>query len=127
MFNIWNYVYDCFFYGIKFYIDIFDLVFCWGVGFCGEYVGVLLVLVCLNGIVCCIVGCYKCLFYFFQCNLFMELDFNYVWFEFYLFGIGWLFMEFNFDDINDGGLYFICFFMGLVWYYVEIVKDVFFE
>lgn len=70
-----------------------------GVGFCGEYVGLLLVLVWLNGIVCCIVGRYKCLVFVDKKGVFLEFDFNYVWLEFYLFGFGWVFMELNFDDL----------------------------
>lgn len=60
-------------------------------------------------------------------GVFLEFDFNYVWLEFYIFGFGWIFMELNLDDLYEGGFYFLRFFMGLVWYYVEIGKGIRFE
>ncbi|MBE9197452.1 transglutaminase family protein, partial [Synechocystis sp. LEGE 06083] len=92
-----------------------------------EYVGVLLALARLNGIACRTAGRYKCPPHPLQRNLPMEPDFNHVWFEFYLPGIGWLPMESNPDDTNDGGPYPTRFFMGLAWYHAETAKDVPFE
>ena len=57
----------------------------------------------------------------------LEPDFNHVWLEFYLPGIGWLPMESNPDDLFDGGPYPSRFFMGLAWYHAEMAKDVPFE
>ena len=54
-------------------------------------------------------------------------DFNHVWMEFYLPGIGWLPMESNPDDIIEGGPYPTRFFMGLAWYHAEMGKGVPFE
>jgi transglutaminase-like putative cysteine protease len=127
MFNIRNYVYDHLSYGIKPHIDTPDLALRRGVGSCGEYVGVLLALARLNGIACRTAGRYKCPPQPLHRHLPMEPDFNHVWFEFYVPGIGWLPMESNPDDTNDGGPYPTRFFMGLAWYHAETAKDVPFE
>ncbi|MEB3229013.1 MAG: transglutaminase domain-containing protein [Synechocystis sp.] len=127
MFNIRNYVYDHLSYGIKPHIDTPDLALRRGVGSCGEYVGVLLALARLNGIACRTAGRYKCPPQPLSRHLPMEPDFNHVWFEFYIPGIGWLPMESNPDDTNDGGPYPTRFFMGLAWYHAETAKDVPFE
>lgn len=127
MFSIRNYVYDHLSYGIKPHIDTPDLALRRGVGSCGEYVGVLLALTRLNGIACRTAGRYKCPPHPLSRNVPMEPDFNHVWFEFYVPGIGWLPMESNPDDINDGGPYPTRFFMGLAWYHAETAKDVPFE
>ncbi|MFM1841481.1 MAG: hypothetical protein RLZZ490_212, partial [Cyanobacteriota bacterium] len=127
IFNIRNYVYDHLSYGIKPHIDTPDLALRRGVGSCGEYVGVLLALARLNGIACRTAGRYKCPPQPLSRNLPMEPDFNHVWFEFYVPGIGWLPMESNPDDTNDGGPYPTRFFMGLAWYHAETAKDVPFE
>jgi transglutaminase-like putative cysteine protease len=47
--------------------------------------------------------------------------------EFYLPGLGWLPMESNPDDIQEGGPYPTRFFMGLAWYHAEMAKGVPFE
>ncbi|MFN9175954.1 MAG: transglutaminase domain-containing protein [Synechocystis sp.] len=127
MFNIRNYVYDHLSYGIKPHIDTPDLALRRGVGSCGEYVGVLLALARLNGIACRTAGRYKCPPQPLSRNLPMEPDFNHVWFEFYVPSIGWLPMESNPDDTDDGGPYPTRFFMGLAWYHAETAKDVPFE
>jgi transglutaminase-like putative cysteine protease len=57
----------------------------------------------------------------------LEPDYNHVWLEFYLPGIGWLPMESNPDDLFEGGPYPTRFFMGLAWYHAEVAKDVPFE
>ena len=57
----------------------------------------------------------------------MQPDFNHVWLEFYVPGIGWLPMESNPDDISDTGPYPSRFFMGLAWYHIEIGKGITFE
>jgi transglutaminase-like putative cysteine protease len=127
MHSIRNYVYDHLSYGIKPHIDTPDLALRRGVGSCGEYVGVLLALARLNGIACRTVGRYKCPAYPLTRNVPMEPDFNHVWMEFYLPGIGWLPMESNPDDMIEGGPYPTRFFMGLAWYHAEMSKDVPFE
>ena len=127
MYSIRNYVYDKLAYGIKPHIDSPDLVLNRGVGSCGEYLGVLLALARLNGIACRTVGRYKCPPYPLQKGVLLSPDFNHVWMEFYVPGIGWLPMESNPDDVVEGGPYPSRFFMGLSWYHVEMSKDVPFE
>lgn len=127
MYSIRNYVYDRLEYGIKPHIDTPDIVLRRGVGSCGEYLGVLLALSRLNGIACRTVGRYKCPSGDRNFNIPLIPDFNHVWMEFYLPGIGWLPMESNPDDLTDGGPYPTRFFMGLAWYHAEMAKDVSFE
>lgn len=127
IYSIRNYVYDRLSYGIKPHIDTPDLVLKRGVGSCGEYLGVLLALSRLNAIPCRTVGRYKCPPYPLQRNIPLQPDFNHVWMEFYLPGVGWLPMESNPDDIIDGGPYPTRFFMGLAWYHAEMAKGISFE
>jgi len=127
MYSIRNYVYDRLSYGIKPHIDPPDVALARGVGSCGEYLGVLLALARLNGIACRTVGRYKCPPNPLQQGIPLEPDFNHVWMEFYLPGFGWLPMESNPDDINEGGPYPTRFFMGLSWYHAEMAKGVPFE
>lgn len=127
MYSIRNYVYDRLSYGIKPHIDTPDIVLRRGVGSCGEYLGVLLALSRLNGIGCRTVGRYKCPSNALNFGMPLIPDFNHVWMEFYLPGIGWLPMESNPDDLNEGGPYPTRFFMGLAWYHAEMAKDVPFE
>ncbi|WP_026104151.1 transglutaminase family protein [Anabaena sp. PCC 7108] len=127
MYNIRNYVYDELSYGIKPYIDTPDVVLERGVGSCGEYVGVLLALCRLNGILCRTVGRYKCPPYGEQQGVPLQPDFNHVWLEFYIPNFGWVPMESNPDDVGDAGPYPTRFFMGLCWYHIEIGKGVTFE
>ena len=127
MYSIRNYVYDQLSYGIKPHIDSPDIVLERGVGSCGEYVGVLLALCRLNGIPCRTVGRYKCPTYAEHQGVPLQPDFNHVWLEFYIPGIGWLPMESNPDDIEEGGPYPTRFFMGLCWYHIEIGKGITFE
>lgn len=128
LYNIRNYVYDHLRYGMKSYIDPPDIVLKRGVGSCGEYLGVLLALCRLNGIACRTVGRYKCprqqVLHF---GVPLIPQFNHVWMEFYLPGIGWLPMESNPDDIEDCVTYPTRFFMGLAWYHMEMAKDIPFE
>ena len=127
MLKIRNYVYDRLSYGIQPRIDTPDVALARGVGSCGEYVGVLLALARLNGIACRTIGRYKCPAY--PDRLFQPLqpDFNHVWLEFYVPGIGWLPMESNMDDTIERGPYPQRFFMGLAWYHTEIGKGISFE
>ncbi|MFN9614246.1 MAG: transglutaminase domain-containing protein, partial [Dolichospermum sp.] len=127
MYSIRNYVYDQLSYGIKPHIDSPDVVLERGVGSCGEYVGVLLALCRLNGIPCRTVGRYKCPVYAEHQGVPLQPDFNHVWLEFYIPGMGWLPMESNPDDLEEGGPYPTRFFMGLCWYHVEIGKGISFE
>ncbi|CAN5812730.1 transglutaminase domain-containing protein [soil metagenome] len=124
MLKIRNYVYDRLSYGIQPKIDTPDVALKRGVGSCGEYVGVLLALTRLNGIACRTIGRYKCPPYPEQRNLPLEPDFNHVWLEFYVPGIGWLPMESNVDDVIDRGPYPTRFFMGLAWYHTELGKGI---
>jgi transglutaminase-like putative cysteine protease len=127
MLKIRNYVYDRMSYGIKPHIDTPDVALARGVGSCGEYVGILLALARLNGIACRTVGRYKCPPDPDKRNVSLEPDFNHVWVEFYIPGIGWLPMESNVDDVVEGGPYPTRFFMGLPWYHAEIAKGITFE
>jgi transglutaminase-like putative cysteine protease len=127
MLKIRNYVYDRLSYGIQPRIDTPDVALARGVGSCGEYVGVLLALSRLNGIACRTIGRYKCPAYPDRRNLPLQPDFNHVWLEFYVPGVGWLPMESNMDDTIERGPYPQRFFMGLAWYHAEIGKGISFE
>jgi transglutaminase-like putative cysteine protease len=127
MLRIRNYVYDRLSYGIQPKIDPPDVALERGVASCGEYVGVLLALARLNGIACRTIGRYKCPQHPEQRNLPLSPDFNHVWLEFYVPGVGWLPMESNVDDVIDRGPYPQRFFMGLAWYHMEIGKGISFE
>jgi transglutaminase-like putative cysteine protease len=127
MLKIRNYVYDRLSYGIQPRIDTPDVALARGVGSCGEYVGVLLALARLNGIACRTIGRYKCPPYPDRVYQPLQPDFNHVWLEFYVPGIGWLPMESNMDDTIERGPYPERFFMGLAWYHTEIGKGISFE
>ena len=127
MYSIRNYVYDHLSYGIKPHIDTPDIVLKRGVGSCGEYLGLLLALSRLNGIACRTVGRYKCPLKVLNFGVPLIPDFNHVWMEFYIPNIGWLPMESNPDDLDNGGPYPTRFFMALAWYHVEMSKDTPFE
>lgn len=124
MLKIRNYVYDRLAYGIQPTIDTPDVALARGTGSCGEYVGVLLALARLNGIACRTIGRYKCPPHPDYRYLPLEPDFNHVWLEFYIPGIGWLPMESNVDDVIERGPYPQRFFMGLAWYHMEIGKEI---
>lgn len=125
--TIRNYVYDHLSYAVTPAIATPDVVLARGRGSCGEYVGLLLALLRLNGIACRTVGRYKCPAGADRPGIFLEPDFNHVWIEFYVPGYGWVPMESNPDDVQDGGPYPTRFFMGLPWWHVEMAKDVPFE
>lgn len=127
IYSIRNYVYDKLSYGIKPHIDTPDVALERGVGSCGEYLGVLLALGRLNGIACRTVGRYKCPPHADKLGVPLEPEFNHVWMEFYVPGVGWLPMESNPDDIVEGGPYPTRFFMGLAWYHMEMGKGIPFE
>lgn len=120
--SIRDYVYDRLSYGIKPHIDTPDVALERGVGSCGEYVGILLALMRLNGIACRTIGRYKCPPYADRFFVPLMPDYNHVWIEFYLPDFGWIPMESNPDDIQEGGPYPLRFFMGLSWYHIEIGK-----
>jgi transglutaminase-like putative cysteine protease len=124
MLKIRNYVYDRLSYGIQPSIDTPDVALERGVGSCGEYVGILLALARLNGIACRTIGRYKCPPHPDRRYLPLEPDFNHVWLEFFVPGVGWLPMESNVDDIVERGPYPERFFMGLAWYHTEIGKGI---
>ncbi|MGB7439799.1 MAG: transglutaminase family protein [Coleofasciculaceae cyanobacterium] len=126
-YSIRNYVYDKLSYHVTPKIETPDIVLGRGVGSCGEYLGLLLALTRLNGIACRTVGRYKCPLHPDKLGVPLEPDFNHVWMEFYMPGIGWLPMESNPDDMFEGGPYPTRFFMGLAWYHVEIGKGIPFE
>lgn len=125
--RIRNTVYDRLSYSIKPFIDTPDVAWERGTGSCGEYVGVLLALFRLNKIACRTVGRYKCPKHNHARHVPLQPDFNHVWLEFYLPGFGWVPMESNPDDIQEGGPYPTRFFMGLPWYHAEVAKGIPFE
>jgi transglutaminase-like putative cysteine protease len=125
--SIRNYVYDRLSYAVTPAIETPDVVLQRGRGSCGEYVGLLLALMRLNGIACRTVGRYKCPAQADKPGIYLEPDFNHVWIEFYIPGFGWVPMESNPDDIQDGGPYPTRFFMGLPWWHVEMGKGIPFE
>ncbi|NET81324.1 MAG: transglutaminase [Moorea sp. SIO1F2] len=127
VYSIRNYVYDKLSYHVTPKIDTPDIVLRRGVGSCGEYLGVLLALGRLNGIACRTVGRYKCPPHPDQIGIPLVPDFNHVWMEFYIPGIGWLPMESSADDTVEGGPYPTRFLMGLAWYHIEIGKGIKFE
>lgn len=122
-----NYVYDRLSYRVKSRIDSPDETLRRGTGSCGEYVGVLLALLRLNGIPCRTAGRYKCPQQADQRGTPLFPQFNHVWVEFYLPGYGWLPMESNTDDIKSLWVKPTRFFMGLAWYHMELGKGVRFE
>jgi transglutaminase-like putative cysteine protease len=122
--KIRNYVYDRLSYGIQPKIDTPDIALARGVASCGEYVGILLALTRLNGIACRTIGRYKCPPHPERRGVPLEPDFNHVWLEFYVPGVGWLPMESNVDDIIERGPYPERFFMGLAWYHTELGKGI---
>ncbi|MBW4550245.1 MAG: transglutaminase [Aphanocapsa sp. GSE-SYN-MK-11-07L] len=127
MLKIRNYVYDRLSYSLVPRIETPDVVLERGVGSCGEYVGVLLALARLNGIACRTVGRYKCPAYPDHWGIPLQPDYNHVWLEFYIPGVGWLPMESNPDDVVERGPYPTRFFMGLPWHHVEMGKGIRFE
>jgi hypothetical protein len=124
MLKIRNYVYDRLSYGIQPRIDTPDIALKRGTASCGEYVGILLALARLNGIACRTIGRYKCPPHPDTRHRHLEPDFNHVWLEFYVPGVGWLPMESNVDDIVERGPYPERFFMGLAWYHTELGKGI---
>lgn len=127
MISIRNYVYDRLSYALTVRIETPDVVLRRGTGSCGEYVGVLLALARLNGIACRTVGRYKCPNHPEIRGVPLQPDFNHVWLEFFIPGIGWLPMESNPDDIQERGPYPTRFFMGLAWYHTELGRGISFE
>lgn len=126
--SIRDFVYDRLSYGIKPRIDTPDVVWSRGIGSCGEYVGVLLALMRLNGIACRTVGRYKCPIHAADQHWVpLQPDFNHVWLEFYVPDFGWVPMESNPDDLTEYGPYPTRFFMGLAWYHAEVGRGIPFE
>ena len=125
--GIRNYVYDQLSYSLTSKIENPDVVLQRGIGSCGEYVGVLLALARLNGIACRTIGRYKCPQFADRRGVPLEPEYNHVWLEFYIPGFGWVPMESNPDDIQEGGPYPLRFFMGLAWYHIEIGKGIRFQ
>lgn len=125
--NIRDYVYDKLEYGIKPHIDSPDVVLQRGVGSCGEYVGLMLALLRLNGIACRTVGRYKCPPHPDRQGVPLQPDYNHVWLEFYIPGSGWVPMESNPDDNQELAVHPMRFFMGLAWYHIELGKGIRFE
>ncbi|HBQ99246.1 MAG: transglutaminase family protein [Roseofilum sp. Belize BBD 4] len=126
MISLRNYAYDRLSYRLTTKIETPDVVLSRGAGSCGEYVGVLLALARLNGIACRTIGRYKCPASPEYKNVPLEPDYNHVWLEFYIPSIGWVPMESNPDDMEDGN-HLSRFFMGLAWYHIEIGKGIPFE
>jgi transglutaminase-like putative cysteine protease len=124
--KIRSFVYDKLEYRVTPYISAPDEALARGTGSCGEYVGLLLALLRLNGIACRTVGRYKCPPHPDQQNIILHQYYNHVWVEFFIPTIGWLPMESNPDDTGKPP-YPTRWFMGLPWYHVEIGKGITFE
>ncbi len=124
--KIRQFVYDRLEHRLTPYISPPDEVLRRGTASCGEYVGVLLALLRLNGIACRTVGRYKCPPHADQQNIILHQYYNHVWVEFYIPSIGWLPMESNPDDTGSPP-YPTRWFMGLPWFHVEIGKGITFE
>ena len=122
-----DYIYERLSYRVTTRIETPDVVLERGVGSCGEYVGVMLALMRLNGIACRTIGRYKCPPYPDRRNVPLEPDFNHVWLEFYVPEFGWVPVESNPDDLEDRHIKPTRFFMGLAWYHVELGKGLKFE
>jgi len=124
--KIREFVYDRLEYRVTPYISPPDEVLRRGTASCGEYVGLLLALLRLNGIACRTVGRYKCPPTPEQQNIILHQYYNHVWVEFYIPTIGWLPMESNPDDTGTPP-YPQRWFMGLPWYHVEVGRGITFE
>ncbi|MEN9218556.1 MAG: transglutaminase family protein [Gloeomargarita sp. DG_2_bins_126] len=123
-----NYVYDRMRYHMKSTIDPPHIALERGTGSCGEYVGIMLALLRLNGIACRTAGRYKCpkTPEFKQVPLLPQ--FNHVWLEVYWPGRGWLPIESNTDHLPDRPwLQPQRFFLGLAWFHLELGRGIRFE
>ncbi|MDX2272468.1 MAG: transglutaminase family protein [Cyanobacteriota bacterium] len=126
MARIREFVYDKLSYRVTPRIEPPDVVLQNGYGSCGEYVGLLLALARLNGIVCRTVGRYKCPPHPELRGIPLLPEYNHVWIEFYVPGWGWVPMESNPDDLGDRP-YPERYFMGIPWTHAEIAKGIPFE
>jgi transglutaminase-like putative cysteine protease len=129
VFKIRNYVYEQLSYVMEGGTDPPDIVLRRGNGSCGEYLGVLMALLRLNGIACRKAGRYKVPYYKVNpemINVPIEPDFNHVWLEFYIPEIGWIPMESSADDDANGN-WTTRYFMGLQWYHVQMQRGRSFE
>ncbi len=123
-----NYVYDRMRYHMKSTIDAPHIALQRGTGSCGEYVGIMLALLRLNGIACRTVGRYKCP----KTPEFLGVpllpQFNHVWLEVYWPGRGWLPIESNTDHLPERPwLQPQRFFLGLAWFHLELGRGIRFE
>ncbi|APB34273.1 transglutaminase [Gloeomargarita lithophora Alchichica-D10] len=123
-----NYVYDHLRYHMKSTIDPPHIALQRGTGSCGEYVGIMLALLRLNGIACRTAGRYKCP----QTPEFLGVpllpQFNHVWLEVYWPGRGWLPIESNTDHLPERPwLQPQRFFLGLAWFHLELGRGIRFE
>ncbi|MCS7292363.1 MAG: transglutaminase family protein [Gloeomargarita sp. SKYBB_i_bin120] len=123
-----NYVYDRLRYQMKGTIDPPHIVLQRGTGSCGEYVGLLLALLRLNGIACRTAGRYKCPRTPELKHVPLLPQFNHVWLEVYWPGRGWLPLESNTDHLQDRPwLQLQRFFLGLGWFHLELGRGIRFE
>ncbi|MGV1004291.1 MAG: transglutaminase domain-containing protein [Candidatus Nanopelagicales bacterium] len=120
-----NYVYDQVDYEMG-HSDSPDVVLERGTGSCGEYVGVLLGMTRLAGLATRTAGRYKCPYQPWASHP-LHPDFNHVWLDLHLPGYGWIPVESNPDDTDDGGPYPDRFFGGLPWRHIELAKEISFE
>ncbi|MEN9207945.1 MAG: transglutaminase family protein [Gloeomargarita sp. GMQP_bins_120] len=123
-----NYVYDRLRYQMRGTIDPPHIVLQRGTGSCGEYVGLLLALLRLNGIACRTMGRYKCPRTPELKQVPLLPQFNHVWLEVYWPGRGWLPLESNTDHLQDRPwLQLQRFFLGLGWFHLELGRGIRFE
>ncbi|HYN55957.1 MAG TPA: transglutaminase-like domain-containing protein [Motilibacterales bacterium] len=98
-----------------------------GSGSCGEHVGTIMALYRRAGLACRVAGRYKSPYHPWS-GAPLYPDFNHVWVDLYLPGLGWVPVESNPDgDVVDVGPYPDRFFLGLPWRHVEVGKDISFE
>ncbi len=123
-----NYVYDRLRYHMRSTIDPPHIALQRGTGSCGEYVGIMLALLRLNGIACRTVGRYKCPKNPELLGVPLFPQFNHVWLEVYWPGRGWLPIESNTDHLPERPwLQPQRFFLGLAWYHLELGRGIRFE
>jgi transglutaminase-like putative cysteine protease len=123
-----NYVYDRMRYRMKSTIDPPHIALKRGTGSCGEYVGIMLALLRLNGIACRTAGRYKCPRHPEQVGVPLQPQFNHVWIEVYWPGRGWLPIESSTDQLRERPwLQPKRFFLGLGWFHLELGRGIRFE
>lgn len=126
-----DYIYHSLTYVMDRYHDGTEDILRQGEGSCGEYLNVFLSLLRLNDIPVRQCGNYKVPAYKMQAgsrSVFLSPDFNHVWLQFYLPGLGWVPLESSADDESSAFREWAKrYFMSLAWYHVECRVGGYFE